>query len=210
LPRRSTRAIERGNHHVRIDDQSQHDDIIYDIELYGITGNIRPTNTGGRRDSPATKTASATWISASILSMPQSRHRAKQDTGQTRIASADRERPMPGMAERAAQAASPKSATDMSRFPTPAHLASWARVCPGNNESAVKRRSSATGKANDWLRATFNEAAWAAARTKRSYYRELDQRMKARQGPKKAIGAVLKALWYMLPRHVRHEDLGAF
>lgn len=120
---------------------------------------------------------------------------------------------MPGIAERSAQAILAEIGTDMSRFPTPGNLVSWARVCPGNNESAGKRRSSATGKANGWLRATLNEAAWAAARTKNSYYRALYQRMKARQGPKKAIGAVqhamLRALWYMLSRHVLHQDLGA-
>lgn len=122
-------------------------------------------------------------------------------------------RSMPGIAERAAQAILAEIGTDMSCFPTAAHLASWARVCPGNNESAGKRRSSKTGKANTWLRATLNEAAWAAVKKKNSYYRALYQRMKTRQGPKKAIGAVqhamLKALWHMLSRRVSHEDLGA-
>ena len=103
--------------------------------------------------------------------------------------------------------------TDMTRFPTAGHLASWARVCPGTHESAGKRRAATTGKANNWLRATLNEAAWSASRTKRSYYHALYHRMKARQGPKKAIGAVqhamLRAIWHMLSRGTsRTHDLG--
>lgn len=119
---------------------------------------------------------------------------------------------MPGIAERAAQAILAEIGTDMTRFPSAGHLASWARVCPSNNESAGKRRSSKTGKANSWLRATLNEAAWAAVKKKDSYYRALYQRMKPRQGPKKAIGAVqhamLNALWHMLSHGVPHHDLG--
>jgi len=119
----------------------------------------------------------------------------------------------PGVATRAAEAILAEIGTDMTRFATPGHLASWARVCPGTHESAGKRHAATTGKANNWLRATLNEAAWAASRTKRSYYHALYHRMKPRQGPKKAIGAVqhalLRAIWHMLSRHVPHQDLGA-
>jgi len=101
----------------------------------------------------------------------------------------------------------------MSPFPTAAHFASWARLCPGNHESAGKRRSTRTGKGATWLRATLQEAAWAAVHTKKSYYRALYYRLKARGGPKKAIVAVqhamLVALWHMLKRRVSHQDLGA-
>jgi transposase len=120
---------------------------------------------------------------------------------------------MPGVAERAAQAILAETGVDMSRFPTPAQFASWARLCPGNHESAGKRRPTRTGKGATWLKATLEEAAWAAVRTKKSYYRAFYHRLKARRDAKKAIVAVqhamLVALWHMLSRCVPHQDLGA-
>ena len=120
---------------------------------------------------------------------------------------------MPGVAERATQAILAETGVDMDRFPTPQHFASWARLCPGTHESAGKRRPTPTGKGATWLRATLQEAAWAAVKTKKSYYRALYYRMKARGGPKKAIVAVqhamLVALWHMLKHRVPHQDLGA-
>jgi len=120
---------------------------------------------------------------------------------------------MPGVATRAAQAILAETGVDMGVFPTAGHFASWARLCPGTHESAGKRRPTTTGQGAVWLRATLQEAAWAAARTKRSYYRALYHRLKGRRGAKKAIVAVqhamLVALWHMLKRRVPHHDLGA-
>lgn len=120
---------------------------------------------------------------------------------------------MPGVATRAAQAILAETGVDMGPFPTAEHFASWARLCPGNRESAGKRRPTTTGKGATWLRATLQEVAWAAAKTKKSYYRALYYRRKARGGPKKAIVAVqhamLVALWHMLKHRVPHQDLGA-
>ena len=87
---------------------------------------------------------------------------------------------MPGVAERASQAILAEIGVDMSRFPSSAYLASWARVCTGNHESAGKRLKTTTGKGNTWLRATLQEAAWAASRTKGSYYHALYHRLKGR------------------------------
>ena len=120
---------------------------------------------------------------------------------------------MPGVATRAAQAILAETGMDMAPFPTAQHFASWARLCPGTHESAGKRRPATTGKGATWLRATLQEAAWAAVKTKKSYYRALYHRLKARRGPKKAIVAVqhamLVALWHMLKHRVPHHDLGA-
>ena len=82
----------------------------------------------------------------------------------------------------------------MSQFPTAAHLASWAAVCPGNRESAGKQSSGKIRPGNPWLRRTLCEAAWAASRTKNSYFRALYQRLARVRGKNRALIAVAHSL----------------
>ena len=99
----------------------------------------------------------------------------------------------------------------MSRFPTAAHLISWAGLCPGNDESAGKRRSTRLRKGGQWLKATLVQSAWPAAKKKGSYLKALFHRIKSRRGPKKAAIAVaasmLTAAYHMLKNGVEYEDL---
>jgi transposase len=76
---------------------------------------------------------------------------------------------IPGIGLRVAEVIISESGVDLARFPTDAHLASWVGVCPGNNESAGKRRSGQTTKGSPYLRAAITQAAWAAAHTKNTY-----------------------------------------
>ena len=88
---------------------------------------------------------------------------------------------IPGVGLRTAEQILGEIGLDMSRFPTPAHLASWARLCPGNNESAGKHKSGRSGKGNPWLSSTLIEAARAAARTKDKYLSAQYRRIAARR-----------------------------
>jgi len=100
----------------------------------------------------------------------------------------------------------------VSRFPSAHHLASWARICPSNNESAGKRRSSKTGKGNPWLRSVLVEVAWSAIRVKDGYYSGLYHRLAGRRGKKRAIVAVahsiLVTIYSMLKNNTVYQDLG--
>ena len=101
---------------------------------------------------------------------------------------------------------------DMTQFPTAAHLASWAAVCPGNRESAGKQTSGKTCRGNPWLRRTLCEAAWAASRTKKSYFRALYQRKVRSRGKNRALIAVAHSLLvtvysFTTARHL-YGDLG--
>lgn len=101
---------------------------------------------------------------------------------------------------------------DMTRFPTAAHLASWAGLCPGNNESAGKRKSGKTRKGSKWLRWALVEAAHGAARTKDTYLAAQYHRLVPRRGKKKAIVAVahsiLVSVYHILTRKEPYRDLG--
>ncbi len=119
---------------------------------------------------------------------------------------------IPGVKQRAAEVIISEIGVDMSVFATPKHLASWAKVSPGNDQSAGKRRSGKTGKGDKWLRATLNESANAAARTKDSYHAAQYQRLRGRRGHAKAVTAVghsiLTAGWHMLQTGELYHDLG--
>ena len=101
----------------------------------------------------------------------------------------------------------------MSRFPSDAHLISWAGICPRNDESAGKRRSNRLRKGAPWLKTTLVQCSWAAIKKKNSYLQAQYRRIKARRGPKKAIMAVaasiLTAIYHMLKDGTMYQDLSS-
>ena len=119
---------------------------------------------------------------------------------------------IPGVQRRAAEVIIAETGGDMTAFTTAGHLASWAGVCPGNDESAGKRRSGRTRKGSKWLRGTLIEAARAAARTRDTYLNAHYQRVRARRGANKASLAVahslLVAIWHMLQTGETYLDPG--
>ena len=119
---------------------------------------------------------------------------------------------IPGVGRRSAEEILAETGTDMSRFPTAAHLASWAKVSPGNNESAGKRQSGRTGNGNPWIKSALTEAAQAAAKTKDKYFAAQYRRLAPRRGRKRAVAAVahsiLVSIYYMLRDNVTYQELG--
>ncbi len=120
---------------------------------------------------------------------------------------------IPGVSELSAAVILAEIGIDMDRFPSAAHLIAWAGLCPKNDESAGKRRSTKLRKGAPWLKTLLVQVAWGAVRTKGSYLRALFHRLKARRGPRKAImavaAAILTATYWMLKRGVAYADLGA-
>jgi transposase len=120
---------------------------------------------------------------------------------------------MPGVSTLAATVILAEIGRDMSRFATAGHLVAWAGLCPGQNESAGKRKSSRLRKGAPWLKTMLVQCAWAASRKKDSYYKAKFNRLRGKHGPKKAICAVaasmLTAIYHMLKDGTEHQDLGA-
>jgi transposase len=123
---------------------------------------------------------------------------------------------IPGVGPRTAEVVIAEIGVDMSRFPTAAHLASWAGLCPGNHESAGKRRSGKARKGNALVRTALCEAAWCAARTRNTYlaaqFRRFSRRF-GKNGQSKAALAVahtlIVSIWHMLAQGVDYIELSA-
>ncbi len=120
---------------------------------------------------------------------------------------------IPGVSQRTAQVILAEIGTDMSRFATAGHLASWAGMCPGNNESAGKHGSGRTRHGSKWLGIALVEAAQAAGRTKNTYLAAQYARIRTRRGPRRAAVAVghsiLVICWHLLSTGETYTDLGA-
>ncbi len=120
---------------------------------------------------------------------------------------------MPGLNAVSSSVVVAEIGVDMSRFKTPGHLLSWAGMCPRNDESAGKRRSTRLRHGGNWLKTTLVQCAWAAVRVKGTYLQAQFHRLRARRGAKKAILAVaasmLTAAWHMLRNQTPWRELGA-
>jgi len=119
---------------------------------------------------------------------------------------------IPGVQRRTAEVIVAEIGVDMTVFPTAKHLASWAGLCPGNHQSAGKRRAGTTRHGSKWLDWALEEAALAATRTNDVYLAAQYQRLRPRRGHKKALGAVkhsiICACWHMLTTGELYTDLG--
>jgi transposase len=119
---------------------------------------------------------------------------------------------IPGVDTHTAEVIIAEIGTDMTRFATAAHLASWAGVCPGNNKTAGRSKPAHTRPGDRWLKAALGTAAMGAIRKKNSYAHALFRRVAVRRGGKRAQAAVahslLVATWHILNDHTRYQDLG--
>jgi len=119
---------------------------------------------------------------------------------------------IPGIGESVAETIVSEIGVDMRRFATDGHLASWGGMCPGNNESAGKRKSGKTTKGSTYLRAALTQAAWAASHTKETYLAAQYQRLAKRMGKKKALVAVghsiLVIVYHVLANRASYQELG--
>jgi transposase len=117
---------------------------------------------------------------------------------------------IPGIGRWSAEVILAEMGSDMARFPTAGHLASWAGMCPGHHESAGKRRSGKTRKGSPWLRVTLTEAAYAAGRTRDTFLSERYRRLIGRIGKKTtaiAVGrTILELAYHLLQTGQRYDD----
>ena len=129
------------------------------------------------------------------------------------VAQIERLDTIPGVSVRIAQIILAEVGTDMKPFPDAERLASWAGMCPGNDQSAGKRRSGKTRRGSVWLRRALTEAAHAAARTKGKYLAALYHRVARRRGKLRALiavgHAILKIVYHLITRQQVYQDLGA-
>jgi transposase len=120
---------------------------------------------------------------------------------------------IPGVERWTAEVLVSELGTDMSVFPTSAHLSSWAGMCPGNNRSAGRSRSSRTTKGDRWLRRALTQAAWAASHTKDTYLSARYRRLAGRRGKKRALVAlghtILVIVYHILNDGTIYKELGA-
>jgi len=125
---------------------------------------------------------------------------------------AERLQTIPGISQRVAETVVAEIGTNMAQFPTAEHLASWAGMCPGNNESAGKRRSGHTTHGNRWLKRILVQAAWAASHTKGTYLAAQYRRLAKRRGRKRALVALghtlLVIIYHVLKRGTTYAELG--
>jgi transposase len=119
---------------------------------------------------------------------------------------------IPGVGEQVAEVIVSEIGTDMTRFPSDKHLSSWAGMCPGNNESAGKRKSGKTTKGSNYLRAALTQAGWAASHTKNTYLAAQHKKLARRIGKKKSLVAVghsiLVIAYYILKNQASYHELG--
>jgi len=125
---------------------------------------------------------------------------------------AERLQTIPGISQRVAETVLAEIGANMEQFPTDGHLASWAGMCSGNNESAGKRRSGRTTKGNRWLKRILVQAAWAASHTKGTYLAAQYRRLAKRRGRKRALIAVghtlLVIIYHVLKQGTTYAELG--
>jgi transposase len=117
---------------------------------------------------------------------------------------------IPGLGSRAAEVIVAEIGTDMAKFPTAGHLASWAGLCPGNHESAGKRYSGKTTKGSQWLRTTLVQVAWSASHAKETIFQATYRRWAKRLGKKKALVAlghkILKVIYKLLKEQIEYRE----